>query len=183
MDGVCPRTELIKKQENRPLTKSNPLKTAIFSPNLFLTFSLPVSLCQELPSTPLRLTRTRRSPPSCRLQTAGPESPLQTDRNWSGPPAVLGARSLWRCKQTRRRWTAGSRRSPQCPRPGPIGSKLCRPELLGLSAAVEKWPDGKEEEDYYSPHVNISTHSLDIHLFKNKHSCWEPYFVTVSKLI
>lgn len=92
-----------KKQENRPLTNSNPLKTAIFSPNLFLTFSLPVSLCQELPSTPLRLTRTRQSPPSCRLQTAGPESPLQTGRNWSGPPAVLGARSLWRCKQTRRR--------------------------------------------------------------------------------
>lgn len=157
--GVCPKTQLIKKEENTPLTNDNPLELYLkppFFPNLFWPFP------SLLPSALLRFTRTRRSAPSCRLQTAGPGSPSGTGQNWSGPPEVLGAPSPWRCKRTRRRWTAGSRRSLQRPRPRPIGSKLCQPELPGLSAAVDTWPDGREDEDYYRR--NVSPH---IHLFRS----------------
>lgn len=123
-----------KKQENRPHTNSNPLKT-VFPPAPNLSFWPFSSLFYSVRSfRPLccLLTRTLRSPPSCPRRTAAPGSPSRTVRNWSGPPAALGAQSLWQCKQTRQRWTAGSRQSPRCPRPGPTGSRLCQPELLRL---------------------------------------------------
>lgn len=157
---VLPRTQQIKSNQTHPAQTVIHFKQFFF----FCFSSNSLTFCQIL-FAPLRLTRTPRSPPSCRLQIAGPESPLRTGRNWSGPPAVLGARSLWRCKWTRRRWTAGSRQSLQCPRPEPIESKTCRLELPGLSAVVEKWPDGTKEEFYYGLNVNILTLPLETHAF------------------